>query len=284
MGHTRVAGRGGRSTRGAQYSCQTREIISGGLGDRSGCSVSQGQEIRGAVDRRMWKLALISVFCWSQDVRADIFKETNANALVDQMIGELVEDQKIAVLELADQTIQRKFRIGFIRPRLNLNITDPVVSGLNSLTRSSEAVMEYSEVDGMPNFNVKFNAKVSNVKAKVAAKGVVSNFLHIKNIDFPGVILDILLGSMELGVELVMRITDDLKIISEIKSLHIARLGSIEVGVFGLSRRFARVVNQVLKIGVGYLRRNLGIVIEPLKKILNGLLTKFAPDDLTALL
>ena len=56
----------------------------------------------------------------------------------------------------------------------------------------------------------------------------MSNFLHIKNIDFPGVILDILLGSMELGVELVMRITDDLKIISEIKSLHIARLGSIE--------------------------------------------------------
>ena len=136
----------------------------------------------------------------------------------------------------------------------------------------------------------------------------MSNFLHIKNIDFPGVILDILLGSMELGVELVMRITEDLKIISEIKSLHIARLGSIEarfckmffptskrrfwrlsyphfqVGVFGLSRRFARVVNQVLKIGVGYLRRNLGIVIEPLKKILNGLLTKFAPDDLTALL
>ena len=90
------------------------------------------------------------------------------------MIGELVEDQKIAVLELADQTIQRKFRIGFIRPRLNLNITNPVVSGLNSLTRSSEAVMEYSEVDEMPNFNVKFNAKVSNVKAKVAAKGVVS--------------------------------------------------------------------------------------------------------------
>ena len=57
-----------------------------------------------------------------------------------------------------------------------------------------------------------------------------------------------------------------------------------QVGVFGLSRRFARVVNQVLKIGVRYLRRNLGIVIEPLKKILNGLLTKFAPDDLTALL
>ena len=56
----------------------------------------------------------------------------------------------------------------------------------------------------------------------------MSNFLHIKNIDFPGVILDILLGSMELGVELVMRITEDLKIISEIKSLHIARLGSIE--------------------------------------------------------
>ena len=69
----------------------------------------------------------------------------------------------------------------------------------------------------------------------------MSNFLHIKNIDFPGVILDILLGSMELGVELVMRITDDLKIISEIKSLHIARLGSIEARfckIFFSKRRF----------------------------------------------
>ena len=68
----------------------------------------------------------------------------------------------------------------------------------------------------------------------------MSNFLHIKNIDFPGVILDILLGSMELGVELVMRITDDLKIISEIKSLHIARLGSIEARFCKLffSKRF----------------------------------------------
>ena len=63
----------------------------------------------------------------------------------------------------------------------------------------------------------------------------MSNFLHIKNIDFPGVILDILLGSMELGVDLVMRITDDLKIISEIKSLHIARLGSINVRPFNRS-------------------------------------------------
>ena len=92
-----------------------------------------------------------------------------------QMIGELLEDQKIAVLELADQTIQRKFRIGpFLRPRLDLNLTDTVVSGLDSLTRTSDAVMEYSEVDELPNFNVKFNAQVSNIKTKVAAKGTVS--------------------------------------------------------------------------------------------------------------
>ena len=91
-----------------------------------------------------------------------------------QMIAELVDDQKLAVLELGDQVIRRKFRIGFLRPRLDLNISKPVVTGLSSLKRTSEAVMEYSEVDEMPNFNVKFNAKVSNVKAKVAAKGVVS--------------------------------------------------------------------------------------------------------------
>ena len=116
--------------------------------------------------------------------------EANANDLVDQvwieqeqnpegcstlqMIAELVEDQKLAVLELGDQVIRRKFRIGFLRPRLDLNITKPVVTGLSSLKRTSEAVMEYSEVDEMPNFNVKFNAQLSNVNAKGGIKGKVS--------------------------------------------------------------------------------------------------------------
>lgn len=90
------------------------------------------------------------------------------------MIEDLMEDQKIAVVKLADQRIRRKFRIGPISPNLDLRLTNPVVSGLDSLTRTSDAVMEYSEVDELPNFNVKFNAKVSNVKTKVAAKGTVS--------------------------------------------------------------------------------------------------------------
>ena len=123
-------------------------------------------------------------------------KEANANDLVDQvgqwecsnnqnqlnshlqMIGELLEDRKIASVALRDQTIRRKFRIGPLRPRLDLRLTNPVVSGLDSLTRTSDAVMEYSEVDELPNFNVKFNAKVSNIKTKVAAKGTVSE-IHL---------------------------------------------------------------------------------------------------------
>ena len=94
------------------------------------------------------------------------------------MIGELLEDRKIASVALRDQTIRRKFRIGPLRPRLDLRLTNPVVSGLNSLTRTTDAVMEYSEVDELPNFKVKFNAKVSNIKTQVAAKGTVSE-IHL---------------------------------------------------------------------------------------------------------
>ena len=54
----------------------------------------------------------------------------------------------------------------------------------------------------------------------------------MKNINFPGVILDVLLGSMELAIEMVIKITEDFKILSEVKSLHIARLGSINVRLF----------------------------------------------------
>ena len=57
----------------------------------------------------------------------------------------------------------------------------------------------------------------------------MSNFLSLKNIDFPGVILDVLLGSMELAIEMVIKITEDFKILTEVKSLHFERLGSIDV-------------------------------------------------------
>ena len=65
-----------------------------------------------------------------------------------------------------------------------------------------------------------------------------------------------------------------------LKSSHLC----FQVGVIGLSRRFARVVDQLIKIGVAYLRRHLEIVIGPLQQMLNGLLVQFAPDDLTAFL
>jgi len=87
-----------------------------------------------------------------------------------------------------------------------------------------------------------------------------------------------------LAIEMVIKITDDFKIHSEVKRLHIARLGSINVEVIGLSHRFARVIDQLVKIGVSYLRRHLEIVIGPLTEVLNGLLLQFAPDDLTTFL
>ena len=59
---------------------------------------------------------------------------------------------------------------------------------------------------------------------------------------------------------------------------------SVQVEVIGLSRRFARVVDQLVKMGVSYLRRHLDIVIGPLTELLNGLLLQFAPDDLTTFL
>ena len=57
----------------------------------------------------------------------------------------------------------------------------------------------------------------------------MSNFLSKKRVNFPRVILDVLLGSMELAIEMVIKITEDFKILSEVKSLHIARLGYINV-------------------------------------------------------
>ena len=60
----------------------------------------------------------------------------------------------------------------------------------------------------------------------------MSNFLSKKRVNFPRVILDVLLGSMELAIEMVIKITDDFKILTEVKSLHFERVGSIDVRCF----------------------------------------------------
>ena len=51
----------------------------------------------------------------------------------------------------------------------------------------------------------------------------------IKTIKFPEVVLDILLKSLELGVELAVRLTEDLEIVYHVKRVQIKRLGMIDV-------------------------------------------------------
>ena len=57
-----------------------------------------------------------------------------------------------------------------------------------------------------------------------------------------------------------------------------------QVGVVGLSREFTQIVRRVLNMGLTYLRRNLQLLVSPLKKLLNELLVKYAPDDLSLLI
>ena len=59
----------------------------------------------------------------------------------------------------------------------------------------------------------------------------MKKFFLIDTISFPRVVLDVLLQSVELGVELVLKLTDDLQIISEVKSVQIKRLGEIDVSL-----------------------------------------------------
>ena len=90
-----------------------------------------------------------------------------------QMIGELVRDPTIANLELPDQSLRHRVRLGLLRPVIDLKLVRPRVSGLGSLERSSEAVMRYSEKDGLPNFDIKFSARLSNIKVNSPSSGKV---------------------------------------------------------------------------------------------------------------
>jgi hypothetical protein len=60
------------------------------------------------------------------------------------------------------------------------------VSGLASLARSSEAVMRYSELGDLPTFNIKFDARLTNVNVNSLAKGRVSENGLVVIDKFPG--------------------------------------------------------------------------------------------------
>ena len=66
--------------------------------------------------------------------------------------------------------------------------------------------------------------------------------------------------------------------------IRILILTYFQVGVVGLSREFTQIVRRVLNMGFTYLRRNLQLLVSPLKKLLNELLVKYAPDDLSLLI
>ena len=141
----------------------------------------------------------------------------------------------------------------------------------------------------------------------------VSKVFLLNRILLPRVVLDFLLESVELGVELALTLTQvgstlgklilklanlqDFKILSEVKSVQFKRLGRIDVsdcftlihfllqvGVFGLSRQLTHVVRQLLRLGVSVLRSNLSVLVDPVRNMLDGLIKQFAPKDLTALL
>ena len=57
-----------------------------------------------------------------------------------------------------------------------------------------------------------------------------------------------------------------------------------QVGVFGLSPQFTDVVTQLFDLGISVLRRNLNVLVKPVRDLLDGLVKQNAPKDLTALL
>jgi hypothetical protein len=54
---------------------------------------------------------------------------------------------------------------------------------------------------------------------------------HLNTIFLPRVVLDVLLQSVELGVELVLTLTEDFRVLSEVKAVQFKKLGPINVSV-----------------------------------------------------
>jgi len=208
--------------------------------------------------------------------------DSNANPFVDKMIVEAVANFKKPVI-LNNETFLIKVDLLVIQPHLNVKVTGGRLNGLQSLVRSSDAIVSYSEESGSPVFSIATSLSLSDLIMTSRAHGEV-NTLGLE-VGLPVLTLDVNVEEVTVDTIIDVDIADFSDIQLLVRKADIADIGYIDVTMAGLHNHLDHFVSPLTSVVVNSVKRDLKELVQPLLKgTLQKVLKENAPTDLTSIL
>jgi len=225
---------------------------------------------------------LLVLVCCSRAQFSD--KPGNANTFVDQALDDLKKSGNTSI-KLEDEKFILIIDLLLFKPELHLELRDGVFSGLNTLTRSSDALVTYDESTGEPVFSITSSLLLSNVSMVSAAMGKVRGGFGLFGITMPNIVLDVSVEGVDVGAIIDISLKDlaNLKLIA--REVELKDVGHVDVKIIGLTAELDTLVSPITTLVVNTVKRDIQALVTPLlKDTLQGVLDKNAPSDLSAII
>lgn len=210
----------------------------------------------------------------------------NANDFVDSTLDEMVTANAINDhLILKDQNIVLAFDLFLFRPTLKLALSNGRLYGLESLERSSDALVSYSEESGEPIFSITTSLSLRNISIQSEAQGQVTGLGFGTIIGLPPIFLDVEVDDVTVDTVIDVNIADLSAIKLGVGKVDVAEIGYIDVVVEGLTPDLDTFLSPISSLVVNTVKNDLVRVVQPLlKNNLEEVLKENAPTDISQIL
>lgn len=207
------------------------------------------------------------------------FGDGNANEFVDQILEDVKKSGKDQI-KLENEKFVLIIDLLFISPQLELEVRNGVFRGLNSLNRSSDAIVTYDESGGKPIFTIKNSMLLSNVRMRANAQGRVKGLGF--GLTMPNIVLNVLIDGVDVASVIDIDISDLFSLKPTVKSVEFKEVGHIDVQVTGLGNEGDALVSPISTLVVNTTKRDLQNLVQPMiKDTLQKVIEENIPEDIS---
>jgi len=207
------------------------------------------------------------------------FGEGNANAFVDEILAD-VKKNGTDEIKLENEKFVLIIDLLLISPQLELEVRNGVFRGLNSLNRSSDAIVTYDESNGAPVFTIKNSMLLSNVIMRANAQGKVKGFGF--DLTMPNIVLNVLIDGVDVASVIDIDISDFTGLKPKVRSVELSDIGHIDVQVTGLGNEGDALASPISTLVVNTTKRDLQNLVQPMiKDTLQKFFEKNVPADIS---
>merc|ERR1711962_180055 len=209
------------------------------------------------------------------------FGSGNANDFVDSMLADALRKGDNS-LSLEDEKLIVVVDLLLFSPKLQLELRDGVLNGLNSLSRSSDALVSYDESSGVPVFTVTSSLLLSNVSMLSAAQGRVEGLGF--GLTMPNIKLKVKVEAVDVGAIIDLPLEDLTKIRPIVREVEFKDVGHIDVAISGLSPELDSMVSPITTLIANRVKKDIQNLVTPLiKETLQDVVAENVPEDITQL-